>query len=121
MAPCSGGAGSPSSPGRDGGGHRVVKRLLDVVLAGLALVIAAPLLAIAAVAIRLASPRPIVYRAERIGRGRRPFVMYKLRTMHAPRRGDGSPVTGKHDPRVFPLGSWLGRAKPDERPPLGDV
>jgi len=99
----------------------VVRRLLDVVLAGLALVIAAPLLAIAAMAIRLASPGPIVYRAERIGRGRRPFVMYKLRTMHARRRGDGSRVTGKHDPRVFPVGSWLRRAKLDELPQLLNV
>jgi len=99
----------------------VVKRLFDVALAALALVAAAPLLAVAAVAIRLASPGPIVYRAERTGRGRRPFVMYKLRTMHARRRGDGSRITGKNDPRVFPLGSWLRRAKLDELPQLINV
>src|SRR2546430_17699491 len=108
MAPCSGGAGSPSSPGRDGGGHRVVKRLLDVVLAGLALVVAAPLLAIAAVAIRLAPPGPIVYRAERIGGGPPPFVMYKLRTLHAPRPGPGSRVTGQHQSPAFPAAARLG-------------
>ncbi len=108
----------------------MARRLLDVVLAALAVVATAPLLAVAAVGIRLSSPGPIVYRAQRVGRGRRLFVMYKLRTMHARPGGpgvgggagrDGSRITGKDDPRVFPFGSWLRRTKLDELPQLINV
>src|SRR2546422_131633 len=85
----------------------MVRRLVDVVCAAIALVATAPLLALAAVGIRRASPGAVLYRAERVGRGGRPFIMYKLRTMHARRRSDASVITGAEDPRVFPLGAWL--------------
>jgi lipopolysaccharide/colanic/teichoic acid biosynthesis glycosyltransferase len=97
------------------------KRLLDVVLAGVALIATAPLLALAALGIRRASPGPVLYRAERVGRGGRPFIMYKLRTMHVRRRSDSSLITGPRDPRVFPLGAWLRAVKLDELPQLFNV
>ncbi len=99
----------------------MVRRLVDVVCAAIALVATAPLLALAAVGIRLASPGAVTYRAERVGRGGRPFIMYKLRTMHARRRSDASVITGTEDPRVFPLGAWLRRLKIDELPQLLNV
>ena len=99
----------------------MVRRLVDALLAGLALVVTAPLLALAAVGIRRASPGPVLYRAERVGRGGRPFIMYKLRTMHSRRRSDASRITGAHDPRVFPLGAWLRAVKLDELPQLINV
>ena len=98
-----------------------VRRLVDALLAGVALVVAAPLLALAAVGIRRASPGPVLYRAERVGRGGRPFIMYKLRTMHIRRRSDASRITEAHDPRVFPLGAWLRALKVDELPQLFNV
>ena len=98
-----------------------VRRLVDALLAGLALVVTAPLLALAAVGIRRASPGPVLYRAERVGRGGRPFIMYKLRTMHTRRRSDASRITGAQDPRVFPLGAWLRALKLDELPQLINV
>lgn len=98
-----------------------VRRLVDALLAGLALVVTAPLLALAAVGIRRASPGPVLYRAERVGRGGRPFIMYKLRTMHSRRRSDASRITGARDPRVFPLGAWLRAVKLDELPQLINV
>ncbi|HEV2750087.1 MAG TPA: sugar transferase [Gemmatimonadales bacterium] len=98
-----------------------VRRLVDALLAGLALVVTAPLLALAAVGIRRASPGPVLYRAERVGRGGRPFIMYKLRTMHSRRRSDASRITGANDPRVFPLGAWLRGVKLDELPQLINV
>jgi lipopolysaccharide/colanic/teichoic acid biosynthesis glycosyltransferase len=98
-----------------------VRRLVDTLLAGVALVVAAPLLALAAVGIRRASPGPVLYSAERVGRGGRPFIMYKLRTMHSRRRSDASRITGAHDPRVFPLGAWLRAVKLDELPQLINV
>src|SRR5690349_10181659 len=98
-----------------------VRRLVDALLAGVALVVTAPLLALAAVGIRRASPGPVLFRAERVGRGGRPFIMYKLRTMHLRRRSDASRITGANDPRVFPLGAWLRAVKLDELPQLINV
>lgn len=104
----------------------MIKRTLDLVVSAIALVAALPLLAVAAVAIRLTSPGPVFYRAMRVGRGGRPFTMYKLRTMHVnPSVASGkvakSAITAKDDPRVFPVGSLLRRTKIDELPQLLNV
>src|SRR5947208_4798289 len=98
----------------------MVKRPSDVALGLLGLALAAPLLAVAAIGIRLSSPGPVLYRARRVGRHGAGFTMYKLRTMH-PREGAGSAITGRNDPRVFPFGAWLRRAKIDELPQLFNV
>jgi len=99
----------------------VVKRLFDVVLAALGLLVAAPLLAAAALGIRLSSPGPVLYRARRAGRGGVPFLMYKLRTMHVEQGAHRSAITGPADPRIFPFGAWLRRTKLDEVPQLVNV
>ena len=96
------------------------KRALDILLAGVALVVAAPLLAVAALGIRLASPGPILYRARRVGQHERPFTMYKLRTMRVG-QAYTSVITAKDDPRVFPFGALLRRTKLDEFPQLYNV
>ncbi|HET6220563.1 MAG TPA: sugar transferase, partial [Dongiaceae bacterium] len=57
------------------------KRVLDLVLAVLALLVAAPVMLVAAILIRLTSRGPALYRQTRIGRGEQPFTMLKLRTM----------------------------------------
>lgn len=97
-----------------------MKRLVDVVLAGLALVVATPLLALAAIGIRLSGPGPILYRAARVGLHNRPFMMYKLRTMRVG-QGYASVITAAGDPRVFPFGSFLRRTKLDELPQLFNI
>jgi len=96
------------------------KRMLDVTLAGMALIAVAPLLAVLAIGIRLAGPGPIFYRAQRVGRDSRPFTMYKLRTM---RIGDAATtvITAQGDPRIFPLGRLLRRLKLDELPQLVNI
>ena len=104
----------------------MAKRALDLLVSAVALVAALPLLAFAAVAIRLTSPGPILYRATRVGLGGRPFTMYKLRTMHVGQHSAGgkiakSAITAKDDPRVFPVGALLRRAKLDELPQLWNV
>src|SRR5207249_9684347 len=98
------------------------KRLLDVVLAAIGLVLVAPVLALAALGIRLASPGgPVFYRARRVGRAGACFTMYKLRTMRQRPLGRTSRITGQDDPRVFPLGALLRRTKIDELPQLFNV
>ena len=97
----------------------MAKRLFDVVAAAVALVVFAPVLAFAAIGIRLASPGPVLFRARRAGRGGRPFTMYKLRTMHV--AAPGGPITAADDPRVFRFGRLLRRTKIDELPQLLNV
>lgn len=94
-------------------------RPLEVCAALLALVIATPLLAAAALAVRLSSPGPILFRQERVGRGGRLFVMSKLRTMSVNNRGPG--ITAGDDARVTGIGRVLRKTKLDELPALWQV
>lgn len=93
-------------------------RSLEIVVSAFGLVVAAPLLAIAAVAILLTSPGPALFRQERVGRFGRPFLLLKLRTMRA---GAGPQVTAAGDPRVTTVGGLLRRTKIDELPQLWNV
>jgi lipopolysaccharide/colanic/teichoic acid biosynthesis glycosyltransferase len=97
----------------------MTKRFFDLVAAAVGLVVAAPLLAAAAVAIRLDSKGPVFFTQERIGRGMQPFRIYKLRTMQA---GPGGPeVTREGDSRVTRVGRFLRAARIDEVPQLVNV
>jgi lipopolysaccharide/colanic/teichoic acid biosynthesis glycosyltransferase len=97
------------------------KRVFDLVLAGLGLVLLAPLMLAIALWIRLDSPGPVFYRQERVGRFGVPFRIHKFRTMtHDPRR-DGPQITVGADGRITRAGAWLRRAKLDELPQLIDV
>ena len=104
----------------EGSVSAALRRALDALLAGVGLIVAAPLLAAAAIGIRRASPGPVFYASQRVGRGGKPFVMYKLRTMHV-RSAAGPAITGVADPRVFPFGALLRRTKLDELPQLFNV
>jgi len=102
----------------------MVKRLFDVCCAGAALVLAAPLIGLAAIGIRLTDPGPVFFRARRLGYLGREFTMFKLRTMrHAPNgNGGGGPlITGTDDDRISPIGRLLRRTKIDELPQLFNV
>jgi len=100
----------------------MAKRLFDVLCAGAALIVAAPLIGLAALGIKLTDPGPIFYRARRVGYLGREFTMLKLRTMRTDGGGSGGPViTGLHDDRVSPIGKILRRTKIDELPQLFNV
>lgn len=97
----------------------MVKRLFDLTVAALALVLLAPLLAVVAAWIRLDSPGPVFFRQERVGRHGVPFRIHKFRTM---REGAaGLPLTVGADARITRAGAWLRRTRVDELPQLIDV
>jgi lipopolysaccharide/colanic/teichoic acid biosynthesis glycosyltransferase len=98
-----------------------MKRLLDVVLSGLGLVLLSPLMAVVALLVRFGSPGPALFRQERVGRGFHRFRILKFRTMvqDAPQRG--GPITFGADPRITPLGAVLRKTKLDELPQLINV
>jgi lipopolysaccharide/colanic/teichoic acid biosynthesis glycosyltransferase len=99
-----------------------VPRAFDVVLAAVGLVASSPVVLLAAVAIRLDSRGPAIYRQRRAGRYGRPFDLYKLRTMQlgADPVGVGTPVL-PGDPRVTTVGRMLRRFSLDELPNLLNV
>jgi lipopolysaccharide/colanic/teichoic acid biosynthesis glycosyltransferase len=123
-------AGEIAAAGRGGwlsgrGTHLRLKRCLDVSVALVALIVAAPVLIAAAIAIRLTSPGPALFRQRRCGRAGRPFTMYKLRTMRlgtpSPLPADGALIKYRDDPRVTRIGALLRRTSIDELPQLFNV
>lgn len=99
-----------------------MSRPLDILLALLGLILTAPLVALAALAIRLEGGGPVIYRQTRIGQNGVPFEMLKLRTMRpgSDPVGVGTIVT-KDDPRVTRVGRLLRRTSLDELPNLVNV
>lgn len=97
-----------------------IKRVLDLVVASSALVLAAPFIALAAVAIRAETPGPVLFKQERVGRGKQPIVTLKLRTMHT-RSTVGPEITAANDTRVTKVGRLLRKTKFDEIPQLWNV
>ncbi|HEY6551261.1 MAG TPA: sugar transferase [Solirubrobacterales bacterium] len=97
-------------------------RVADILIAAVALLLLSPLLLIAAIAIRLGSRGPVIYRQRRVGEGGREFEMLKLRTMLAGSDpvGVGTVVT-RDDPRVTAVGRVLRRTSLDEIPNLVNV
>ena len=103
-----------------------VLRALDLVLAGAALIVAAPLCAVVAAAIALTSGRPILYRGERVGLGGRVFTMYKFRTLRPDAEARLGPYLGPEltqltGEEVTRLGRLLRSVHLDELPQLFNV
>lgn len=98
-----------------------MKRVLDVLLSLLALLVLSPLLLAAAAAIALESGRPILFRQTRLGLGGRPFAMYKFRSMVANAAAIGPYHTASDDPRVTRVGRVLRCTSIDELPQLLNV
>ena len=97
-------------------------RLLDIVIAALALALASPVLALAAAAIALESRGGVVYRHERIGRDGAPFALWKLRTMVSGAERMGAGLYIEHnDARITRSGALLRRFSLDELPNLVNV
>ena len=99
-----------------------MKRLVDILLSSVALIILSPLFAIVAILIKLDSPGPVFYRGVRIGRYGRPFRIYKFRTMVANAEKIGGPSTAADDPRLTKIGrKFVKRFNLDELPQFINV
>jgi lipopolysaccharide/colanic/teichoic acid biosynthesis glycosyltransferase len=100
----------------------VIRRALDIAVSSLALLLGAPVLALALLAIRIETPGPAIYRQRRIGLDGRPFDVLKLRTMvqGAEHIGAGLAVNA-NDTRITRVGAFLRRTSLDELPNLVNV
>ena len=97
-----------------------IKRAMDVVGALVLIVLTSPLMLIAAVGVKLSSPGPVLFKQERVGRNKKPFYMYKFRSM----RVNASEKTGwsrNEDPRKTPFGSFIRKFSIDELPQFFNV
>lgn len=100
--------------------HSTAKRLVDVLVAGMALLLLAPLLLIVALMIKLESPGPVFFRQQRTGLGGHPFMILKFRSM---RQHDDQKVAQatKHDARITRFGAVIRALSIDELPQLINV
>jgi lipopolysaccharide/colanic/teichoic acid biosynthesis glycosyltransferase len=100
---------------------RALKRTFDILGSAFALVLFAPLLLVAALAIKLGSSGPVLFRQERVGRNFRRFRILKFRTMVQDAERQGTQITAGDDPRITRVGRLLRRTKLDELPQLLNV
>jgi len=115
--------------------YHYVKRMCDIILSGLLLIICFPLMVAMAGLIWRTSGRPIIFKQPRVGRDEVVFTAYKFRTMRnesaAYAQGSGVPgrsevreadiYTRENDPRILPVGRWLRKLRIDELPQLWNV
>jgi Undecaprenyl-phosphate glucose phosphotransferase len=101
--------------------QRLIKRSMDIVLAALAVIFFLPILIVTAIAIKLDSPGPVIFRQNRNGFNGRQFVIYKFRTMTVQENGAAVLQATRDDPRVTAVGRLLRSASIDELPQLFNV
>ena len=103
------------------GTNKLVKRLSDIVLASLILILISPLLVVIAIGVKLSSPGPAIFKQRRNGLDGEEIVVYKFRSMRT--HDDGSVVrqATKDDPRITPFGAFLRRKSLDELPQFFNV
>ena len=99
----------------------MAKRLFDLLLSSIGLLLLAPLLLLIALLIKLDSPGPVMFRQERVGRFGKPFRIHKFRTMRHEPAGQGLQITVGADRRITRVGGFLRASKLDELPQLFDV
>lgn len=97
-------------------------RAVERTVAGILLLLSAPIIAVAAVWILVRSGGPVLYRSVRVGCGGQPFLMLKLRTMRIRlEREAWARTASPNDPRLLPGGQWIRRRKLDELPQLWNI
>ncbi len=93
-----------------------LKRLIDISVSGLAIIVLMPVYLITAIGVKISSSGPILFGQERIGRYGKPFMMYKFRSMVADAEKDGPQLSSNKDPRITKFGMFLRKVRLDEIP-----
>lgn len=101
--------------------YYAVKRVFDVVSCACALVLLAVPMLLVATAIKIDSPGPALFKQERLGKGGKPFVLYKFRTMNVDAERDGAHWTQENDVRITRVGKVLRAFRIDEIPQFFNV
>ena len=99
----------------------MIKRSFDVLVSFFGLLLLAPLLTVVALLVKLNSKGPVFFTQERMGKGFKPFTIYKFRTMVENASQRGELTTSDQDPRITRIGLFLRRTKIDEIPQLINV
>jgi exopolysaccharide biosynthesis polyprenyl glycosylphosphotransferase len=110
-------------------GYIRLKRVMDIIMSGVSLIVLSPIFLIIAIIIKITMPGPIFYKHERLGKNLKPFMLYKFRTMKVNADSEKhklhNEVKGifkmKNDPRITPLGKILRRSCIDELPQLINI
>lgn len=100
--------------------YRVIKRIFDIIAALLATIVFLLPWIVLAVIIKIQSPGPAIYKAQRVGKDGKVFTLYKFRSMRVD-SGAIHSTTLRGDPRVFPFGAFLRKSKLDETPQLINI
>ncbi len=98
-----------------------VKRMLDVVLAGIGSILILPVLIFAIIRLKISSKGPVFFLQERIGYKGKPFTMYKLRSMYENAEANGPMLSSDNDPRITPWGKVMRKWRLDELPQLWNI
>lgn len=101
--------------------QRIVKRLIDISISLVALLILSPLIAFIMLRVRMSSPGPIFYKQERLGVGGRPFTIFKFRSMYVDAEKNGPQLSSGSDPRCTPWGAVMRKWRLDEIPNFWNV
>jgi lipopolysaccharide/colanic/teichoic acid biosynthesis glycosyltransferase len=102
-------------------GDSTIRRMVDLLVAAVALMVLSPLLVLVAALVKAESRGPVIYAQERIGKHDRPFRILKFRSMVADAERVGPLVSGRRDPRITRVGAILRATKLDELPQLVNV
>lgn len=98
-----------------------LKRIVDVVVSTLALILLSPVFLAIAALVKWSSPGPVFFRQERIGKHGRPFEIIKFRSMVCDAERNGPQLSSTTDPRITGIGRWLRRTRMDELPQFWNV
>ena len=100
---------------------QILKRMMDVLLSVIGLVLSSPIALLSSIIIKLESPGPLLYRQRRVGLGGKTFELIKFRSMRADAEREGPVWATKNDPRVTRYGAFMRKSRIDELPQLWNI
>lgn len=101
--------------------QKAIKRMIDVVASVVLMILLSPIYLMTAIRVRLSSPGPIFYAQERVGKNRRPFKIYKFRSMYVNAENNGPLLSSKDDKRITPWGKVMRKWRLDEIPQFYNI